>query len=204
MEVAALLVFAGALFVNAGTPGPSVGALVARVLTGGAASVLPFLAAMWIGEGLWLTTAVYGLSQLAASFSMAFAVLKYAGICYLLYLAWRMWMAPVALDGAASMPQAGSALGLFASGMAVTLGNPKLMAFYLALLPALIDISRITLTSWAELVAVMAAVLVLVDLSWVLAASQARRWLRSPRAVRISNRIGAGAMCGAAIGIAAK
>lgn len=203
MDIAALLIFAGALFVNAGTPGPSIAALVARVITRGPASVMPFLAAMWIGEAVWLTAAVFGLSLLAERFHEAFLVLKYAGVAYLLYLAWKMWRAPVDAEPE-TLPDAGSAIGLFASGMAVTLGNPKLMAFYVALLPSLIDIARIGWFGWAELVAVMLIVLMTVDLLWVVAASQARRWLRSPRAIRLSNRIGATAMGGAAVAIAAK
>jgi threonine/homoserine/homoserine lactone efflux protein len=203
MDLSALLLFAGALLINAGTPGPSIGALVARVVTRGPGAVLPFLAAMWIGEALWLTVAVCGLTAIAARFALAFAVIKGLGIAYLLVLAWRMWHQPATAEGA-SLPEAGSASGLFMSGMAVTLGNPKLMAFYLAVLPALIDLRAVSLTSWAELVSTMTLVLVAVDLAWVLAATAARRLLRSPQAVRISNRVGAVAMGGAAIGIAAK
>ena len=55
MTLSALLVFAVTLLVAAGSPGPSIAALVARVLTSGVRDVLPFLAAMWLGEVLWLT-----------------------------------------------------------------------------------------------------------------------------------------------------
>ena len=55
MTLSALLVFALTLLVAAGSPGPSIAALVARVLTSGVRDVLPFLAAMWLGEVLWLT-----------------------------------------------------------------------------------------------------------------------------------------------------
>jgi len=60
MTLSNLLVFALALMVAAGSPGPSVAALVARVLTNGFRDVLPFLAAMWLGEALWLGCAVAG------------------------------------------------------------------------------------------------------------------------------------------------
>jgi len=88
--------------------------------------------------------------------------------------------------------------------MAITLGNPKIMVFYLALLPSLIDLSGITVLGIAELVGVMMLVLIAVDLAWVVAAAQARRWLKSPRAMRIANRVSATAMGGAAIAIATK
>jgi threonine/homoserine/homoserine lactone efflux protein len=203
MDLTALILFAGALALSAGSPGPSIAALVARVLARGPGSVMPFLAAMWLGEAIWLSAAVFGLSLLAATFHTAFVVLKYLGAAYLLWLAWKMWHAPVTQAGA-SLPQRDSALALFGSGMAITLGNPKLMAFYLALLPSIINMDAVGLVGWAELIATMLAVLVAVDLAWVAAATAARRFLQSPRAVRVVNRAGATAMGGAAVAIAAR
>ena len=203
MSLSALLIFAAALFVAAGSPGPSIAALVARVMTKGLAGVFPFLLAMWGGEAIWLSLAVFGLAYVAQTFHLAFVALKWAGVAYLAYLAWKMWTAPVAV-AESEMPQADSPLRLFLAGMAVTLGNPKIMMFYLALLPTIIDLAAVTLVGWAELTLTMVAVLVAIDLGWALAAAQARKLLRSPRAVRIANRISAGTMAGAAAAIAAR
>ena len=203
MELTALAIFAGALFINSSSPGPSVAALVARVLTGGWRSVMPLLAAMWIGEAMWLTAAVFGLSVMAQTFYWAFVIVKYLGVAYLLYLAYRMWTAPSEVrDGA--LPSGDSSWRLFFTGMAITLGNPKIMVFYLALLPSIVDLARISLMGWVELTVTMVAVIVAVDLTWVMIAAQARRWLKSPRAVRIANRTGATAMGGAALVIATR
>lgn len=208
LELSSLLIFAGALMVAAGSPGPSIAALVARVLTGGWRGVLPFLAAMWIGEAIWLSLAVWGLAAIAESLQLLFTVIKYLGVAYLLYLAWRMWFAPVEATGAEvkaeALPSARSGRKLFAAGMAVTLGNPKIMVFYLALLPTIIDLGSITLAGWAELTATMLAVLTAVDLGWALLAAQARRLLRTPRALRAVNRVSAGVMAGAATAIASR
>ncbi len=203
MTLSALLIFAGALLVAAGSPGPSIAALVARVIASGYRSVLPFLAAMWIGEAIWLCVAATGASYIAQSFHTVFLILKYLGVAYLLYLAWKMWTAPAVVKEG-DLPREDSSWRLFATGMAITLGNPKIMVFYLALLPSLIDLSGITVLGIVELVAVMMLVLIAVDLAWVVAAAQARRWLKSPRAMRIANRVSATAMGGAAIAIAAK
>ena len=203
MDLNSLLIFGAALAVAAGSPGPSIAALVARVISRGAGSVLPFLSAMWIGEAVWLSAAVFGLAYIAQTFATAFMILKWIGVGYLLYLAWRMWRAPTG-DGGKALPYGHGGWSLFGAGMAVTLGNPKIMAFYLALLPTLIDVASVTLASWAELVGVMLVVLIAVDLTWVAAAGAARRFLKSPRAVRIANRISATAMGGAALGIATR
>jgi threonine/homoserine/homoserine lactone efflux protein len=203
VDIASLLLFAGALVVAAGSPGPSIAALVARVLTGGWRGVLPFIAAMWIGEAIWLSLAVWGLAAIAESLHLLFLVIKYLGVAYLLYLAWRMWFAPAQLREDA-LPQARSAGRLFAAGMAVTLGNPKIMVFYLALLPAIIDLKAVTLVGWLELTATMFVVLAAIDLAWTGVAAQARRVLRSPRAVRAANRASAAVMAGAAAAIASR
>jgi threonine/homoserine/homoserine lactone efflux protein len=203
MELAALGLFAAALFVNAGTPGPSIAALVARVISNGLGSVLPFLLAMWIGEAMWLVAAVQGLGFIAQQFQMAFALIKYCGIAYLLYLAWKMWTAPMTVEES-KMPMAKSPLALFATGMALTIGNPKIMVFYLALLPSLIDLNTVSGLGLLELVTVALAVMISVDLAWTCAASWARRWLKSPRAVKIANRTSACAMTGAAAAIATR
>jgi threonine/homoserine/homoserine lactone efflux protein len=202
LDVPTLLLFAGALALAAGSPGPSIAALVARVISRGPRSVLPFLAAMWIGEAVWLSCAVLGLTALAQSFQLGFAVLKWAGIGYLLWLAWKMWTAPV--SGAEPLPEADGAWRLFGAGLAVTLGNPKIMVFYLALLPALVDLPAVGVVGWAELVVVMLAVLAAVDLAWVLAASQARRLFRSSAGRRAANRLSAGMMATAAGAIAVR
>ncbi|MFC3724099.1 LysE family translocator [Neoaquamicrobium sediminum] len=203
MELTSLVFFAGALLVAAGSPGPSIAALVARVISKGFRDVFPFLAAMWIGEAIWLSMAVFGLAFVAQSFHMAFVVLKWAGVAYLCWLAWKMWTAPVTIREG-EMPRAESPWRLFMAGMAVTLGNPKIMMFYMALLPTIIDLGTVTLVGWAELTATMALVLIAIDLVWVAAAVQARLLLRSPRAMRIANRVSATTMAGAAAAIAAR
>ena len=203
MELGALLVFAGALLIAAGSPGPSIAALVARVIARGPGDVLPFLAAMWLGEAIWLTLAAFGLAALAQSFHLVFVAIKWAGVAYLLYLAWKMWTSPATTD-AAALPERRSALRLFLAGLSVTLGNPKIMMFYLALLPSIIDLAGITVVGWMELVATMFVVLMVIDLIWVMMAAKARVLLSTPRAMRFANRCSAALMTGAAASIAAR
>lgn len=203
MSLSALLVFALALIIAAGTPGPSVAALVARVLTNGFRDVLPFLAAMWLGEALWLTCAVAGLAVIARSFGLVFIVLKFAGVAYLLFLAWKMWRAPADVQGN-DLPSGQSPWRMFVAGMLVTLGNPKIMVFYLALLPTIIDLSRIGTIAWFELTLTMLIVLMAVDFGWALLATSARKLLTTRRAVKITNRASATLMAGVAAAIATR
>ena len=203
MDPMVIVTFAVALLLNAGTPGPSIAALVSRVITHGWRDVFPFVLAMWIGEVGWLTVSMAGLTALAQTFHYGFVILKWAGIAYLVYLAWRMWRAKV--DGhATALPQGQSGLTMFAAGMALTIGNPKIMVFYLAVLPSLVTLGSFHLGTWAPMAITCFGVLMAVDCSWIIFANYARRLLRTPRAMRLANRIGATAMGGAAVAIATR
>lgn len=203
MEPITLLTFAAALVLNAGTPGPSIAALVSRVITNGWRDIMPFLAAFWIGEVLWLTVSMAGMTALAERFYTGFQILRWGGILYLVYLAWKMWKTPVA-EKTEELPKRQNPWSMFAGGMALTLGNPKLMVFYLALLPSLIGPQPFTLETWVPIALTCFIVLMVVDCTWVLVANIARSFLHTPRAMRITNRVSACAMGGAAAVIASR
>lgn len=202
MTTSALLIFAIALLINSGSPGPSIAALVARVINAGPASVLPFVMAMWLGEVGWLLAAILGLGLIAQKLIVALTLIKFCGAAYLIYLAWKMWHAPA--DPHGQLPTAKSPFSLFATGMALTLGNPKIALFYLALLPSLIHLQDISALDTAKLAVTCLTVMAFTDLAWVAAASTARHFLKSPRANKIANRTGACAMGGAALAIATR
>jgi len=204
MDLTALIVFTSALIVAAASPGPGIIALVARVIGSGVHGAAAYAAGFVIGDLVWLTVAILGLAVIAQAFSQVFLVIKYAGAAYLIYLAWRMWTSPAqAIDLKADTPREGRAR-LFLTGLAVSLGNPKVAAFYLALLPSLIDVTRIGIVGFAELAAICVLVLTVVLGAYVLAAARARALFTSPRALRLLNRTGGTMLAGAAVAVAAK
>ena len=204
LDISAIAVFIVALLISAGSPGPSIAAMVSRVITKGWQDIAPFVAAMWIGEVIWMTLAVAGLAALADTFAWAFMLIKYCGIVYLIYLAWQMWTASTATETGAQAPQTKSSFKMFLAGFSLTMGNPKIVVFYMALLPTLVDLQNITIAGWLVLSAITIGILACIDITYIILASRARRYLQSPRALRWSNRIGATAMGGAAAFIAAK
>lgn len=203
MSIVELSIFATTLLISVAYPGPTVAALVARVIARGARDVLPFLAAIWLGEILWLSAAVLGLAALAATLGALFAVVKTVGAAYLLVLAWSMWFAS-AEPVDASLPAERRLWRMFAAGLTVSIGNPKNMLFYLTLLPTVVVFGHVDAAGWAELCLVALVVLAVVDSCWVLAAARARVLLRSRRAMRIANRTGASMMACAAVAIATR
>ena len=204
MDIAALLIFTGALLVGAVSPGPGVVALVARVIGSGRVGVVPFIAGLILGDLLWLAAAILGLAVVAHTFHEAFVVVKFGGAAYLLYLAYRMWTAPAEATIIARTPRRDRNSGLFLAGLSVTLGNPKVAGFYLALLPNLIDLGRVGLLGYVEMAGLCVAVLTVVFGGYALTAARARALFISPHAVRLFNRTGGTLMAGAAIAVASK
>ena len=80
----------------------------------------------------------------------------------------------------------------------------QVMVFYLALLPTLVDLSRVTVFAWFELTLTALAVLITVDLAWTLLAARVRKLLMGRRAAKIANRASATVMVGAAAAIATR
>ncbi|MDJ0933597.1 LysE family translocator [Breoghania sp.] len=198
-----LAIFAAALFVAAVAPGPGIAAIVGRVLVCERKGAVALCCGMMLGDAVWLSIAVFGLAVIAHTFASIFLVVRYAGALYLLYLAWKMWTTPA---GAIYMPtpSAESPSRLFIGGIAVTLGNPKAIVFYLALMPNLFDLKRITPLAYTELVVTIFVVLSVVFSGYVLLAHWARRLFSMPKAVRRLNRRVGAVMAGAAAVIAAR
>jgi threonine/homoserine/homoserine lactone efflux protein len=204
MDLAALVLFAGTLLVAAASPGPGIAALVAQVVGKGPNSAGAFAAGLILGDLVWLAVAILGLAVVAQTFHEIFLVIKYAGAAYLIYLAWRMWTAPVKPRDIAAAPHREGYVRLFFAGLAVTLGNPKVVAFYLALLPTLIDLPRVGLFGYVELASISIVILTAVFGAYVVATARARALFRSPRAMRVFNRAGGTLMAGAAMVVATK
>jgi threonine/homoserine/homoserine lactone efflux protein len=204
MDLTALIVFTSALIVAAASPGPGIIALVARVIGSGPRGAVAYSAGFVIGDLFWLTVAILGLALVAQAFSQVFLVIKYAGAAYLIYLAYRMWTSPVRPVEVAADTQRTGRGRLFLAGLAISLGNPKVMAFYVALLPSLIDVTRVGILGFAELAAICVLVLTVVLGAYVIAAARARTLFTSPRAMRLLNRTGGTMLAGAAVAVAAK
>lgn len=204
MDFGTLAFFAGILTLAAISPGPAVVAIIARTLARGRSGSAAFIAGLAVGDVTWLAAAALGMAALAATIGGLFDLVRLAGAAYLLHMAYRLWTAPAAAPSFAT-PDDGTGAGrLFGAGLAVSVGNPKTMAFYLALLPTLVDLDRLSLLGFAEMSAVIVVVIAAVFAAYVVLADRARRFVASARAVRWLNRICGGAMVGAAVAVATK
>jgi threonine/homoserine/homoserine lactone efflux protein len=203
MDLPNLIVFATAYLAVVLLPGPGVTALIARVLTRGTRGAPAYVAGFAAGSLLWFTVAATGLAALASAFGTLFIVIRYAGAAYLLFLAWKLWAAPPRSAEAIDASPDGY-WRLFLAGLAINLGNPKAIVFFLALLPTVVDLNALTPVGFAELASLVAVILVGVFTAYAIAAERARRLFSSPRAIRFLNRGSSVAVAGTAAAMVAR
>ncbi|MGH1572244.1 LysE family translocator [Methylobacterium sp. P31] len=198
MNAAGFLAYALALGVAAAVPGPGVVALVARALGSGFRSGMAFALGLILGDLTYLAAAVFGLTLVAESLGPVFVIVRVMAGLYLGYLAVRLWRSSATATGfggdAADRP-----LASFGAGLSITLASPKTIVFYLAVLPALIDLGTVTRQDFAALVTLTALVLVTVMTPYAAPASRSRMALQKPVFRRRLNRSAAAIMAGAAI-----
>lgn len=175
--------YAAALGLAAAIPGRGVAALVGQLLGSGLRSGLFLLAGIPAGDVVYLTVAVAGLAGIAQAFAGIFLIMKILGGAYLLFLALKLWGGKVGPQAVGASPK-GTGFGVFLTGFSVTMGNPKTIAFYLALLPAVIDLQKVGLTQWAVLAATLSPYAVL--------SSRARGMMTRADALDRLNRLAAG------------
>jgi threonine/homoserine/homoserine lactone efflux protein len=120
------------------TPGTGSLYTIAAGLSRGRRASLVAAAGCTVGIVPHMVAAIAGLAALLYTSSVAFSVLKYLGVGYLLLLAWRTLRdrSPLALDDA---PTPRSAARVIAQAVLINLLNPKLTIFFFAFVPQFVD-----------------------------------------------------------------
>jgi homoserine/homoserine lactone efflux protein len=143
-----------------------------------------------------------GLGALLAASTVAFTVVKWVGVAYLVYLGVQQWRAPAfAVDPAAAERALGATpRELVVKGFLVNATNPKGILFMLAVLPQFIDPLRPLAIQYVLCGATLVFTDVVVMSGYTLFASRVLRMLREAHHIRLLNRtfgalfVGAGAV----------
>ena len=202
MDFSTLLAFAAAFFVFAASPGPDNMTIVARTISHGASSGIAYGAGTVAGILIFLTLAAFGLSVIAAEMSVVMTILRYAGAAYLVWMGVKLWTAMPVVPELQPVAERRGLLKIFATGIALNLGNPKMPLFYVALLPNVVGAS-LTPGHLLVLMAVILVVEAVVIGGHVILAGRARKLLRTPAVVRRMNRAAGGVMVGAGVAVVA-
>ncbi|HEY0502613.1 MAG TPA: LysE family translocator [Lysobacter sp.] len=197
MTLPSLLLFASTFAIACAAPGPTTTALTARVLARGTVGAPALCLGLLLGDLFWLLCATFGVAALARDHHELFVLIRYVGVVYLLYLAWKFWTAP-AVPGPAARADAGAGARAVLGGLALALGNPKTALFYIALLPCVMSLGPLRGLDLLVLAAIVCLIYGAVLAAYVLLATRLRRFVQSTRALRAVNRTGAALMAGAA------
>ena len=199
---AELLLYAGALLVLFMTPGPVWVALTARTLSGGFQAAWPLALGVAIGDILWPLVALLGVAWVVSEFAGFMSLLKYVAVLvFMLMGAALIRNADHELNANHRLTRPGMWAG-FLAGVAVIIGNPKAVLFYMGVLPGFFDLGAVTAPDMVAIctlsfVVPLAGNLILA--TWV---DRVRGVLKSPKAIRRMNivagvlLIGVGAVIG--------
>jgi threonine/homoserine/homoserine lactone efflux protein len=186
------------IFIFAITPGPGVFALLARSLASGVRPCVSLALGMAVSDVIYLILACYGLAVIAEQWAGMFMAVRFAGACYLFYLGWKMWSASAetSLQCAVTTDDSSTTKGLL-QGFLISASNPKVIFFYIAFLPTIMDLGSLTpsdiaLASGLTLLGLMLGLMLV-----AVCASSARRFFTSHKAVKGLNRTSGGIMMGA-------
>jgi homoserine/homoserine lactone efflux protein len=140
-----------------------------------------------------------GLGAVLATSAIAFTLIKWFGVAYLVYLGIKQWRAlPSDLADDSAVRPVGKPLTLVARGFLVNISNPKALVFMLAVLPQFIDPHQPLVPQYLIIAATMVCVDLIVMAGYTGLASKVLRVLKTPRQQRRMNRTFAGLFISAA------
>ena len=197
-----LLLYAGALLILFMTPGPVWVALLARSLSGGFQAAWPLAMGVAIGDIVWPLVAVLGVSWLVSEFAGFMEDLKWVAV--IVFLAMGVGLirnAGHALNANSRLTRPGMWAG-FLAGLAVIIGNPKAVLFYMGVLPGFFDLTTVTVLDMIAICTLSFVVPLFGNLVLAASVHRVRGVLKSPEALRRMNTIAGWLLIGVGVVIA--
>jgi threonine/homoserine/homoserine lactone efflux protein len=196
-----LLLYAGGMFALWAVPGPVWVALTARTLTGGFASAWPLAVGVAIGDAVWPLSAIFGLTWIQSVYGDFLLVLHWVAAVIFMVMGVLLLRKPGEVSSDSRLTRPGRLAG-FLTGVAVVIGNPKAILFYMGMLPGFFDLGRVNGWDIAAILLVSASIPMAGNLALALSIDRARALLSSPAAVRRVNVVSGCLLIGVGIVIA--
>ncbi|EHB44938.1 Lysine exporter protein (LYSE/YGGA) [Mycolicibacterium rhodesiae JS60] len=194
------LAFVGAAIAISVSPGAGAIQSMATGLAYGLRRGYWSITGLEIGLMLQLAAVAVGLGAAVAQSVVAFTVIKWIGVIYLVYLAIRQWRSkPLDLDEQVSLDAGGGRWSLLVRGCLVNVTNPKGLVFLLAVLPQFVMPTAPLLPQYLAIGATMVVVDLVVMGAYTGLAARLLGWLRTPRQQRAMNRTFSGLFAAAAV-----
>jgi len=176
-----------------GSPGPGIAALLAVTRGGGLRAGLRYYAGLQVGLALAAGISAAGLFSLLAAFPVLLKAASITAVLYLVYLAWKIGTAPVAAAGSTGV--SASPIGGFFLGIT----NPKAYLAFASLMASTTLVSGGVSADAALKWAIIVAVILVVDIAWVMLGAILHRATMPPRVERAMNIVFAASILVAAL-----
>jgi homoserine/homoserine lactone efflux protein len=189
MELATWFAFFAASWAISLSPGAGAVAAMSAGLNHG--FLRGYVMTFGLVAGIWTQVLVVGvgLGALIATSAIAFSVIKWLGVAYLLWLGIKQWRAPAEpLVAEAAGGVAASARRLFLRGWAVNAVNPKGTVFLLAVVPQFLDLQQPLGPQYLVIAATLGFTDLVVMAGYTALAAKLLRLLKTPRQMRLLNR----------------
>jgi homoserine/homoserine lactone efflux protein len=187
MALTVWLGFVVAAFVISLSPGAGAVYAMSVGMRQGYRRALVGIAGMQLGLALQLLVVAVGLGALLAASTVAFNVVKWCGVAYLVWLGWQQFRAEARAVHMDAAP-ATSASATFMQGFLVNASNPKATIFFLAVVPPFIDAARPLAPQYLAIMGTLVATDLIVMSGYALLAARVLRMLREPHHLRWMNR----------------
>ncbi len=162
-------------------------ALLARSLSGGFQAAWPLAIGVAIGDVLWPLVAVLGVAWLVSEFAGFMDVLQWVAVIVFVAMgAILIRNADHALSASSRLTRPGMWAG-FVAGLAVIIGNPKAVLFYMGILPGFFDLTHVTALDMVAICMLSFIVPLLGNLILAASVDKVRGLLKSPGAIRRMN-----------------
>jgi threonine/homoserine/homoserine lactone efflux protein len=183
-----LFLYAGGMAALWAVPGPVWVALTARALTGGFASAWPLAVGVAIGDAVWPLAAIFGLTWILSVYGGFLDALQWVAAVIFVVMGLLLFRKSGEVGSDSRLTQPGKLAG-FVTGLAVVIGNPKAILFYMGMLPGFFDLASLTVPDIAVILLISAAIPMAGNLALALSIDRARALLASPESVRRINVI---------------
>jgi len=174
-------------FVTSITPGPNNTMLLASGVNFGVTRTLPHLMGVSWGFAFMAVIMGLGMGQIFDRWPVLLVMLKWLGVVYIVYLAWRIWQSSAPQSDGAAHAKRSKPLGFWA---AVAFQWVNIKAVFMAI--SVMALYAGDQPSW-QMVMTIALLFTLVNMaccgSWVLFGAAVRRWLQNPVVLRAFNAV---------------
>lgn len=192
LNISKIVALAASMAVLAALPSVSALTVTAKSASSGFIHGVFTAIGIVVGDIIFILLAVFGLVTLVQTLGSAFFLMKYICGAYLIWLGIKLWRSsPKQMQR--KQNSGSSLLESFMTGLFITLGDQKVVLFYIGFLPAFLDLNKLTYIDISVLILITFCAVGGVKIGYAYAADKANT-LMNDRKIGVVNAIAASMM----------